>query len=260
MTTTLTATTANITTANVTTLNTTGTSSFNTTNITTSNGLTSSGSVTINDNGGSTTRTLAVIPNSNSGSFNPTVQSGDISIVGMGTANGENGNFNISSWSNTRNGCRITNNSTTVSGGDNNIHVNSTNGVTIQSTKTQIKGKLISRNITAGYMVNGNVDIGTEFYPIICSTRKFRPANVDDYYIVNPGYKFTIYRNDDYTESAGVEYIYNVANTTDEVQIYTIPFIGKFNYDLKNRMNSIKVEYSDDGGANYTEVTLPGIS
>jgi hypothetical protein len=228
-----------------------------TTSITTSNGQTSNGSLTIVDNGGSTNRTLSIVPNSNSGAFNPTVQSGDISFVALGTSNGVNGNLNISTWSNTRNGVRVTSNSTTISGGNNNIQVNPS-GTTIEG-KTHVKGNFISRNMTAGYMVDGNNnDVGTQFYPIICSTKRYRPANVDDFYIINPGtgYRFTIYYNDDYGYVLK-DLVYEFANNTDTVQIYECPKIGTYEYD---KMNSIKVEYSEDGGLNYTEVLLTGVS
>jgi len=122
----------------------TGLTNLKATSITTSNGTTTNASLNITDNGNSN-RSLIVIPNSASGAFNPTVQTGDISIVGLGTSNGVNGNLNISAWSNTQNGCRITNNSTTITGGSNYVSVNSNDGTTINGN-TIIHGDLTIDN------------------------------------------------------------------------------------------------------------------
>jgi hypothetical protein len=227
-------------------LNVSGTSNLKTSTIMTSNGQTSNSSLTVGDSKNGVDKSIIVIPNSNIGAYNPIVQTGDISLVGVGDLQND-GRLSISTWSNTKNGVRVTNDSTVIHGGNNFVRVN--------PTKTQIVGNFVKKDLTAGYMVDGNNSLGTQFYPILCSTKKYRPQNVDDYYIINPGYKFIIFANEDYSGTS-----YEIVNNGDVVGVSPTPILpGSPTINTTNTMSSIQVWYSDDG-VNYNEVTLTGIS
>jgi len=207
-----------------------------TASIITDNGQTSNATLTVGDSNNGVDKSVVVIPNSNAGIYNPIVQNGDISVVGLGDLNGD-GRMSISTWSNTKNGIRITNNSTTING-DN-------NSVTVDTSKTQVVGNFISRALIPGYMYNG---IG-ESYAILCSAKAYRPLDIDDHYYINPGFKFEIYQNDNY---GGAVYSLKNDGLTPKVLAATV----------LNRISSIKVFYSNTptNDNTFNEITMDFIS
>ena len=223
-----------------------------TASIITDNGQSSSPTLTVGDSKNGVDKSVIVVPNSNSGAYNPIVQTGDISVVGYGDLQND-GRMSISTWSNTKNGIRITDDSTTINGGDNFITVNPSsitidsgnNSVTVDTSKTQVVGNFISRSLTPGYMYNG---IG-ENYAILCSAKAYRPYDIDDHYYINPGFKFVIYQNDNY---GGAVYTLKNDGLTPKVLAATVI----------NRMNSIKVFYSDTptNDNTFNEITMDFIS
>ena len=138
---------SNITTNNLTVNNNT---TLKTTNIITSFGNgTSSASLNIANGNNS----IIFIPNSASGAYNSTVLQGDNSIVGMNDA------LNISCWSNTKNGVRITDTSTTLTGNTNFINVNDTNGnINLNNVLTVKNDSAIITNTTITNLTTTNIN------------------------------------------------------------------------------------------------------
>ena len=52
--------------------------------------------------------------------------------------------------------------------------------------------------MTPAYMLDGYKQIGYDWHPITCSQYKLKVADVDDIYVVYPGYKLIVYFNDGY--------------------------------------------------------------
>ena len=250
ITTTLTATTANITTANVTTLNTTGTSSLNNTNITTTNGQTSGSTLSVGDSSGGVDKSLIIVPNSNPGAYNGIVQTGDISIVGVGDTQNQ-GRMAISTWSNIKNGVRISNDSTTINGGNNYITADDS-WLTLHGQTFVKNGGIRAKNLGAGYCVTGALD-AMYFNPIPpCSVRFYRPADDDDYYLINPGYKVETYDGNEY--SGLITTYINSTSNNFPVAFRTLP-------EHRNRVASMKVYYTDSSGdTGWTELQCAYIS
>lgn len=220
-------------------LNVHGTSNLKTSTIMTSNGQTSNATLNVGDSSGGVDKSVIVVPNSNPGAYNPIVQTGDISIVATGDINGD-GRLSLSTWSNTKNGVRITNESTTLHGNNNSLEVS--------GSRTRVQGLFVAKQLSAGYMIDGNQSTGQIFHPIVCSTKRYRPQDVDDIYIINPRFKFQIYSNDDYGGNM-YELFGGVAAP-----------LRSFAQTV-NSMSSIKVWYNEnDDGVTYTEVIFDGIS
>jgi hypothetical protein len=245
-------TTGNIINGNITTLNVSSNTNLKSTNITTGFGQTSNTTLSVTDSKSGVDKSVIFVPNSNPGAYNPIVQTGDISIVGYGDTTGD-GRLSLSTWSNTKNGVRITNEATTINGGDNFITVDTSsitidsgnNSVNVDTIKTQVVGKFVSRALTPGYVYNGV----NESFPILCSAKAYRPLDIDDYYYINPGFKFVIYQNDNY----GVE-LFSLKNAG-----FSPLVLASTN---ANKMSSIKVYYSDTptNDASFTEVIMDFIS
>ena len=191
-------------------------SNLKTTSILTSNGLSTNSSFSVADNGGSTSRNLVIIPNCNSGAFNPNVQSGDIAITGLGSSNGVNGNLSISSWSNTKNGMRITANNTTISGGSNSLNVDSANGINITGNTTMNNDLTLngSTNINNNVYINDalnvyNMDVNPTFtfsktlgYSNVLVSSIVVPTNYNQRIIVNT--PISVYRNGTVNNSGNI--------------------------------------------------------
>jgi hypothetical protein len=116
---------------------------------------------------------------------------------------------------------------------------------TIIEGDTFARGRFKNINLTPGYMFDG----GTSFNitPVVCSIKGFRPADNDDYWYINPGFRFDIYPNDNYGGSA-----YTLANDND----YPVVFPA----NSTNQVGSIKVFYRNAPGTSYTEITMEYIS
>lgn len=100
--------------------------------------------------------------------------------------------------------------------------------------------------LIAGYMFNGSTAF--EIVPIMCSLKGLDRADVDDYYLINAGYKFEIYDNFGYGGSLTQSY----ENDSNE------PYLWSPN--TKNRSASIKVYYRNNTSESWTEVTYANIS
>jgi hypothetical protein len=207
-----------------------------TASIISTNGQSSNATLTVGDSKSGVDKSLIFVPNSNPGAYNPIVQTGDISVVGYGDTTGD-ARLSLSTWSNTKNGVRITNEATTINGGD--------NSVTVDTSKTQVVGNFISRALTPGYMYNG---VG-ENYAILCSAKAYRPFDIDDHYYINPGFKFEIYQNDNYGGA-----VYSLKNDGVIPKVVAATVI--------NRMNSIKVWYSNTptDDTSFSEIIMDFIS
>lgn len=106
--------------------------------------------------------------------------------------------------------------------------------------------RIKTRSLVPGYLFDGASSFLT--YPIVCSIKGFRPADTDDYYYINPGFKFEIYENDNY----GGAIQYSLDNDTNEP---TVKQAG-----TANKVGSIKVFYRNSSSENYVEITMPFIS
>ena len=78
---------------------------------------------------------LRLITNATTGSFNPTTQSDDILLFGRNNSTNMNKNLNLTVWSNTGTGVRIQPTKTTLTGGANNIYVDSTEGIVVNGNQ-----------------------------------------------------------------------------------------------------------------------------
>lgn len=102
-----------------------------------------------------------------------------------------------------------------------------------------------SRSLTPGYMFDGTSSFNIT--PIVCSIKGFRPADNDDYYYINPGFKFEIYANDNYNGTVNV--------LTNNGDTPTVLAVG-----VANSVGSIKVFYRNSTSDAFTEITMPFIS
>jgi hypothetical protein len=117
-------------------------------------------------------------------------------------------------------------------------------GNTFIGGNCKVTGKMIARNITAGYMYNSGA--GTEGYltPIPCSMKQIQPDNVDDGWVVNPGYKFKIYGSASYS------------GLTQTIDNYTGTDVSYVAASPANNASSVGVYWLSDS----TEITLTTIS
>jgi hypothetical protein len=124
------------------------------------------------------------------------------------------------------------------------------NSLEVSGSRTRVQGLFVAKQLSAGYMIDGNQSTGQIFYPIVCSTKRYRPQNVDDVYIINPRFKFQIFSGDDYT-----------GNSYELFGGVAAPLRSFAQTNYQNTMSSIKVWYNDnDDGVTYTEVIFDGIS
>lgn len=84
----------------------------------------------INSNGTNNVNRLIVFPDAGNGSYNPTTQNNDIVLASVGSVVNTR-NLNLVSHSSTANGIRIEPTKTTMTGGTNNIYVDSSDGIVI---------------------------------------------------------------------------------------------------------------------------------
>jgi hypothetical protein len=113
------------------------------------------------------------------------------------------------------------------------------------SGNTLLEGRIKTRSLLPGYVIDGVNNFFT--YPILCSMKGFRPADTDDLYYINPGYKFEIYPNDNYS---GTSYsLDNDGNTPVVKQSASV-----------NTLGSIKVFYRNSSSEAYTEITMSFLS
>lgn len=135
------------------------------------------------------------------------------------------------------------------------VNFSTSNLRTTTSNNTNLFGQNIvgevgikSRSIVAGYMFNGATTF--DITPIVCSLKGFLPNDVDDYYLVNPGYKIELYNTGNYN---------NGGNPDDE-------FINNgfeaafFTPTTPNRTGSIKVYYRNHTYESWTLISYPNIS
>jgi hypothetical protein len=92
-------------------------------------------------------------------------------------------------------------------------------------------------------MLDGTKQSGFNWHPITCSQYKLKVADVDDIYVVYPGYKLIVYFNDGYSGQSAI--INNYTGTTptyiDSVSLY----------GSNNAINSCRLYYLNDS----TEIT-----
>ena len=108
-----------------------------------------------------------------------------------------------------------------------------------------VTGQIKSKSNIAGYMFNGSTLFET--YPIVCSLKGFQPADRDDYYIVNPGFKFELYDGSNYSNKTGEH-----SNDGDSPIVVTP--------SSPNTMASIKVFYRNTQNDQYEQITCTGLS
>ena len=120
------------------------------------------------------------------------------------------------------------------------------NNQSIINSNLAVKGNIKSKALVPGYMFDGANSFLT--YPIPCSMKGFRPGDVDDYYYLNPGFKFEIYENDNYSGTIQ----YTLTNDGGAPTVLAA--------NTANKVGSIKVFYRDTSNDIYTEITMPFIS
>lgn len=98
----------------------------------------------------------------------------------------------------------------------------------------------------AGYLFNGNLPY-LAITPIVCSMRGMLPDNADDYFIVNPGYKLSLYRDGNYS---------NLTQELENDDIVPKPFTP----NPINTTSSIKVWYRNKSTDAWKEIYFIPIS
>ena len=73
--------------------------------------------------------------------------------------------------------------------------------------------------MTPAYMLDGTKQIGFNWHPITCSQYKLKSPDLDDNYVVYPGYKLNLYYNDGYNSFAG---------TNDKYSGTTLRYVSSF--------------------------------
>ena len=93
--------------------------------------------------------------------------------------------------------------------------------------------------MTPAYMLDGTKQIGFNWHPITCSQYKLKAPDLDDNYVVYPGYKLNLYYNDGYNGYAGT--VDNYAGTT------ILRYVASINiYGSQNQINSCRLYYLND--------------
>jgi hypothetical protein len=87
-------------------------------------------------------------------------------------------------------------------------------------------------------MLDGTKQIGFNWHPITCSQYKLKSPDLDDNYIVYPGYKLNLYYNDGYNSYAG---------TIDNYSGTTLRYAASISiYGSQNQINSCRLYYLSD--------------
>lgn len=97
----------------------------------------------------------------------------------------------------------------------------------------------------AGYLFNGSTQLAIT--PIICSMKGIVPDNGDDYYVLNPGFKFELYRDLNYSGP-----MQEISNDNNNPEVKTVT--------NKNLTSSIKVFYRNNPSEGWIEISYSGIS
>lgn len=149
----------------------------------------------------------------------------------------------------------INNSGTTTTNIISSSSINNSGGITTNTTTVTanatinnnlyVKNNIKSKSLIPGYLFDGSNSFLC--YPIPCSMKGFRPADVDDYFLINPGFYFAVYENDNY---GGNQFI--LSNDSDSPIVYPATNI--------NRIGSIKVLYRNQSGDSYTEINMSYIS
>ena len=117
-----------------------------------------------------------------------------------------------------------------------------------------------------GYMFNGNMSSSTPLTPtpFLCSMKYFGPANVDDIYLINAGYKVLLFDGPDYNTwdptnlnsqlSAYSSFYWEIINDGD------VPKVVAVSSTKLNKTESIVVYYRPSIDEPYTLVWLPHLS
>lgn len=157
--------------------------------------------------------------------------------------------------STTSNSTTINNSGTTTTNTLNSTTINNSGGITTNNTTVSnnatinnnlfVNGHIKSKSIIPGYMFDG----ANSFlcYPIPGSMKGFRPADVDDYYYVNPGFRFDVYENDNYGGSA-----FSLVNDSNAPNVFQATNI--------NKVGSIKVFFRPTSSDSWTEITMNFLS
>ena len=92
--------------------------------------------------------------------------------------------------------------------------------------------------MTPAYMLDGTEPIGFNWHPIACSQYHLKAPDLDDNYVVYPGYKLNLYYNDGYNGYAG---------TIDNYFGTTLRYAASINiYGSQNQINSCRLYYLND--------------
>lgn len=157
--------------------------------------------------------------------------------------------------STTSNSTTINNSGTATTNTLNSTTINNSGGITTNNTTVSnnatinnnlfVNGHIKSKSIIPGYMFDG----ANSFlcYPIPGSMKGFRPADVDDYYYVNPGFRFDVYENDNYSGSA-----FSLVNDSNAPNVFQATNI--------NKVGSIKVFFRPTSSDSWTEITMNFLS
>jgi len=78
-----------------------------------------------------------------------------------------------------------------------NSNINLRNNLYVNSDNVNISVPLIFRNPLAGFYISGNPFQAKQVYNVICSTARLI-GDADNYWVVNAGYKFVVYYDNNY--------------------------------------------------------------
>jgi hypothetical protein len=150
--------------------------------------------------------------------------------------------------------------------GTNNLNVNTGNFNSIINKGNLTSNYIKSPSNIAGYMFNGNIFTATPHTPtpIICSMKYFAHANVDDVYVINPGYKVLLFKGVDYNTwdpsnpnsqlSAYSSHYWEIINDSDT------PKVVETSSENRNNTESIVVYYRPSIEEPYSLVWYPYLS
>lgn len=129
----------------------------------------------------------------------------------------------------------------------NEVITNTTTTNTINSSIIFNENYIVSKKLVCGYFFDGaNAGASTK-HPIFGSTATMY-ANADDYWIIEPGYKFVFYNNNNY-DGTGLQATIINTNSTEPLFISSVLATG-----TANAVNSVKVYFKD------VEQTIAGLS
>lgn len=123
------------------------------------------------------------------------------------------------------------------------------NGI-VKSTLFETDENVICKNSTCGYMISSdNPGEITLLLPIVMSVKKLIPANKDDYWIVNPGFKFILYKDPDYQRR-----YYEIDNILGTTTLYVK--ISDIDPLFSRDCESIKVIYKDQLISPFPDISI----